>query len=109
MERTDLGLCLQEWHSSMSDPIYAVGSFYYAGMVYPKKEIVEDALSNLTADITKFRRMLRGEVVSARTAYGITKDLKKFAGYTRVVLRSHVRELRHIIAELERFMLEDYG
>lgn len=108
MDRVDLGLRLQSWHNSMHDPIYAVGSFYFAGHKYPSKEIVEDAISNLNADIRKFSRMLRGEKVSAKTAYGMTNDLRKFAGYTVREMRANVRELKGILLELETFLKEDY-
>lgn len=41
-----IGLRLQSWHSSMSDPVYAVGSSWFAGMPV-RYDVCERALANL--------------------------------------------------------------
>lgn len=43
-----LGGRLQQWHSGMGDPIYAVGSSFYAGRTVSLKT-ARDALANLAA------------------------------------------------------------
>lgn len=107
MDRSELGERLCQWHSSMHDPIYAVGSFYVSGQVYPQKGIVEDAISNLTKDLDEARRMLIGEKVMV-TRQGRRVDLKVFAGYTDDDLRENIADLEEIVEELQRFMTEDY-
>lgn len=111
MDRVELGERLQQWHSSMSDPIYAVGSFYFAGQVYPKKEVVEDCISNLKKDIDQCKRMLKGEKVRVwNSHYGRwTEDLKAFAGYTNRQLKKNIKDLEEILSEVERFLTEDYN
>ena len=42
--RKQLGLLMQNWHSGMGDPVYAVGSYYFADKPYPDPAIVEEAL-----------------------------------------------------------------
>jgi hypothetical protein len=91
----------------MHDPVYAVGSFYIDGTVYPDKEIVENALRNLTRDLDQYRRMLIGEKVMVER-HGKKVDLRVFAGYTRENLRENISDLEEITSELERFMTEDY-
>lgn len=91
----------------MHDPVYAVGSFYIDGTVYPDKEIVERALRNLTSDLDQFRRMLVGEKVMV-TRQGKQVDLRVFAGYTRDNLRENISDLEEITSELSRFLTEDY-
>ncbi len=110
MDRVELGEKLQQWHSSSSDPIYAVGSFYFAGQVYPKKEIVEDCLESLKASIDQFEKMLRGEKVSEYNShYGqMVDDLRKFAGYTDDELNENITDLKEIVFELQRFLGADY-
>jgi|SRR6185295_7469793 len=108
MDRVELGERLQQWHSSMSDPIYAVGSFYFAGQVYPDKEIVENAISSLTSTLEQTKSMLKGEKVMV-TRNGTKVDLKVFAGYTRKTLRDNVADLSEIISELQSFLTQDYG
>lgn len=44
-ERKQAGRILTQWHSSMGDPIYAVGSFYIDGHEYPDDEVLESAIS----------------------------------------------------------------
>lgn len=44
-ERKQAGRVLTQWHSSMGDPIYAVGSFYIDGNEYPDDEVLADAIS----------------------------------------------------------------
>ncbi len=107
MDRTELGERLCQWHSSMGDPIYAVGSFYVSGQVYPDKEIVEDAISSLTSTLSEQRRMLIGEKVWV-IRQGKQVDLKVFAGYTKDDLRENISDLEEIVEELQTFMTEDY-
>jgi hypothetical protein len=75
--------------------------------VYPDKQIVEDALTNLTRDLNQYRRMLIGEKVMVERG-GKKVDLQVFAGYTRENLRENISDLEEITSELERFMTEDY-
>ncbi len=110
MDRVELGERMQQWHSSMGDPIYAVGSFYFSGQVYPDKEIVENAISNLTSDLERFQRMQRGEKVSQYNShYGRwIDDQRAFAGYTDEELSDNIADIQEIVSELRRFMQEDY-
>jgi hypothetical protein len=91
----------------MSDPIYAVGSFYVSGQVYPKKSVVEDALHNLTRDLDQSKCMLKGEVVWVERG-GRKVSLREFAGYTDEQLEENISDLSEIVSELTRFMTEDY-
>ena len=110
MDRVQLGERLQQWHSSMSDPIYAVGSLYFANQVYPDKSIVEDCLANLELDISKFKKMLAGEKVSVYNRhYGRqVTDLRAFAGYTDEEVTSNVSDLEEIVFCLKEFLDKDY-
>lgn len=107
MHRRELGERLCDWHSSGSDPIYAVGSFYVNNQVYPDKQIVQDALSNLTKNLDEFQRMLKGEKIMV-VRHGVQVDLAKFGGYTEVILKAHIEDLLEIISHLQQFMTEDY-
>lgn len=107
MNRTDLGERLCQWHSSMHDPVYAVGSFYVSNQVYPDKEVVNRALSSLEKDLSEFKRMLRGKVVLV-TRNGAQVSLKKFAGYTNKDCREHITDLSEIVDSLKEQMSEDY-
>jgi hypothetical protein len=108
MNRQKLGCKLQEWHSGMNDPVYAVGSYYYADAVYPKKEIVADAIFNLQKDLNQNLDMKAGKKVSAATAYGRTSDLKKFAGYSDRDILNNIKELTEILAGVKKYYEEDY-
>ncbi len=103
MDRTTLGERLCQWHSSMHDPIYAVGSFYVSGQVYPDKQIVQDAIDNLTRDLDQFQRMLKGEKVMV-VRQGKQVSLKDFAGYTRTAMKAHVEDLSEIISDLQVYL-----
>lgn len=107
MDRTELGERLCNWHSSMGDPIYAVGSFYVSGQVYPDKEIVENALTSLTSTLEQSRRMLIGEKVMVERQ-GKKVDLKVFAGYTQEDLHENIADLEELCDELQQFITEDY-
>lgn len=107
MNRKELGKRLCQWHLSMWDPIYAAGSFYVSGEVYPDKEIVEDAISSLTSILDKKKRMLKGEKVMV-TREGKQVDLKVFAGYTKKDLNENIADLSEIISELKEFLTTDY-
>lgn len=107
MDRTELGERLCQWHSSMGDPIYAVGSFYVSGQVYPDKEIVENALTSLTSTLSDSRKMLIGEKVMVERQ-GKRVDLKVFAGYTNDDLLENISDLEEIVDELQRYLTEDY-
>lgn len=85
MDRKELGERLLEWHRSSSDPIYAVGSYYFSDMVYPKKEIVENCIRNLTTELTGFQNL-------PTSAYN---DLM-------------IKDLSELVVEAERFLKEDY-
>lgn len=77
--RRQLGLLMHNWHASQGDPIYAVGSFYYSGDVYPRKEIVEDALREVEILQPKFRRRERAEleVIAEGLRYYLARDYLK--------------------------------
>lgn len=105
MTRSELGSRMQQWHASMHDPIYAVGSFYSAGKAYPKVEVVVDALDNLSYDLDKHKRMLAGEKIATIR----TDDLRKFARYSDNELQNDINDLEEIVSELKRFMREDYN
>jgi hypothetical protein len=107
LSRTELGSRLCEWHSSMNDPIYAVGSFYVSDNVYPDKGIVKNAIFALTSDLNQHKRMLNGERVMVIRS-GKQVNLKKFAGYTDSQLKENIADLEEIVSELQRFMAEDY-
>ena len=109
LERIELGARMHQWHSSMWDPIYMVGSLYYSGDKYPDKDIVQHALDNLLKLIDNNQRMLAGEKVSAPTAYGSTDDLRKFAGYDDGELVENIEDLTEIVESLENIMEEDYA
>ena len=110
MDRVNLGERLQQWHSSMHDPVYAVGSFYFADQVYPKKEIVEHCIRNLKEDIRDKKKMLKGiKVRRYNSFYGKwIDDQKKFAGYTNAQLRTDIKDLEDIVKEVEWLLREDY-
>lgn len=109
LDRTELGVKMHQWHRSMWDPIYMVGSLYYDGCVYPNKDIAARALDNLKGDLDESKRMLAGEKVKAPTAYGSTDDLRKFAGYTDEDLEDNIQELTEIIESLGYYLETDYG
>lgn len=75
-----LGLDLQQWHASMSDPVYGVGSFFYAGQAVPI-ERAEAALANL-------RRTLKDD------------DAYRAAGSDRALESEDVSHLKKTIAKL---------
>lgn len=51
--RMNIGLKMQNWHSSQGDPVYAVGSFYFANQEYPERAVVEAARRNLSFNVGK--------------------------------------------------------
>lgn len=51
----DLGALMQHWHSSMGDPIYAVGSYYFAEMTYPDPKLVVRARDSLAQSLNVIR------------------------------------------------------
>lgn len=107
LTRTALGNRLLQWHSSQGDPIYAVGSFYIDGTVYPVAEVVEDAMRNITSDLRKFRKMVRGVPVMVERN-GKQVSLKEFAGYKYREMRENIRDLREIAEGLDYFLATDY-
>ncbi len=84
VNRRRLGEKLLHWHSSGSDPIYAVGSFYIDDRPYPDKGVVENALTALNALEPRARA---GE-----------------AGWTR----RDATELRNIVGGLRFYLKHDY-
>lgn len=79
-DRKKIGVVMHLWHGSMGDPIYAVGSYYYDDRVYPKKSVVEDALSSIESMIP---RAARGEHGWTRQD---AKQLEVIAKYLREAL-----------------------
>jgi hypothetical protein len=108
MDRIQLGERLCQWHSSSADPIYAVGSFYVGGRKYPQLAVVVDALARVHDELSKQRRMLAGEKVSAPTQNGHTDDLCAFAGYKPADLKANVADLAEIATELKQCIEDDY-
>lgn len=110
MNRVDLGLRLQDWHDSMNDPVYAVGSFYFADKKHPSENVVRKALRNLTLDYDRRKLMLTGEKVSTYNKFYDKKidDLRKFAGWTDEELKADIKDLEEIINSLQKFLKEDY-
>lgn len=107
MDRHQLGEKLLQWHSSQWDPIYMVGSHYINGSVYPDKDIVESAVSNLTKESLDCQKMLDDIPVMVQRN-GKTVELKRFAGYTDEELRERKAELEELTVELDTFLSEDY-
>ena len=110
MNRKNLGEKLLQWHASMSDPIYAVGSFYVSDTVYPNAEIVRACLSGLRKDIRQKRAMLRGEKVRVYNKFHAkwVEDLRAFAGYSDKDLRKDIRDLKVLAKAVKAFLAADY-
>jgi len=106
MNRKKLGELLQQWHSSMSDPIYAVGSFYFSDWVYPNPLIVRDAIHSLEHTLQENKDMLEGKPVMV-VRQERTIDLKEFAGYSDEELQDNINELMELIASLRLQFKED--
>lgn len=107
MDREELGEMMLNWHSSMGDPIYAVGSYYVSGKVYPDAEVVRRALDSLSFELDKSKRMLVGEQVMVER-HGKQVDLRVFAGYTNADLSDNITDLGEITLYLEQYLNEDY-
>lgn len=95
------------WHSSMSDPIYAVGSYYVDNRAYPDADIVSQAVLNLSIDLNQHQRMLLGDVVMVKRGCRMV-DLKVFAGYTQEQLSDNIADLKEIILHLGQNLTQDY-
>lgn len=110
VDRVNLGERLCQWHSSMHDPIYAVGSFYVDDKKYPNHEIVDEALTSLRKDRDEFVRMQKGEKVAKYNShYGRwIEDRRAFAGYTDEELSNNIEELNQIILDLSVMFNNDY-
>jgi hypothetical protein len=78
MKLERLGELMQSWHSSESDPIYAVGSFFFAGRDYPDPNVVVAARDRIQSDLSgpnfkkaaeqrELRTILRGLELYIRT------------------------------------------
>lgn len=107
-DRVALGLAMQNWHSSMGDPIYAVGSYYFAGMVYPDRAIVENAITSFERMHDEYARMLRGEIVWV-VRNGARVSLAKFAGFKKKEMRERLAEVEAILEALRAQDAEDYA
>ncbi len=108
ISRHELGSLLLNWHGSQYDPTYAVGSFYIDNNVYPNKDVVEECIASLELDVSKYRRIQKGERVFAYTAHGSTDDLKTWAGYSDEELVDCIEELTVIVGSLREYLVEDY-
>lgn len=107
MNRIKLGILILGWHSSINDPIYAVGSFYVDNKEYPDKTIVENALRNLLNELEEQKLMLEGKDV----VYLIQrrwKSVKEFAGYTDSELTENINELKIVCEGIQSFLEDDY-
>lgn len=51
--RQKVGALMTQYHGSMGDPYYAVGSYYIDNHTYPKLAVVEEALDQVESDIVK--------------------------------------------------------
>jgi hypothetical protein len=91
----------------MSDPIYAVGSFYVDGQVYPTQDTVQCALDALTQDLEQSKGMLEGHKVMVERG-GVKVDLKVFTGYTEEQLKENIADLEEITLYLGQYLAEDY-
>jgi len=107
LSRRDLGFRMLDWHGGQGDPVYAVGSFYVDNKVYPKKEVVEDALGNLSSDLSQTERMLNGESVMV-SRQGRQVDLRQFAGYSDKELTDNIEDLTEITESLQKYLANDY-
>ncbi len=72
---------MQQWHSSSGDPIYAVGSFYYADRKYPDANVTVAALESIESLIPRADAGAHGWKKSdaaqlRRIAAFIRKDLR---------------------------------
>jgi len=83
----NVGLAMQNWHSSGSDPIYAVGSYYFSGKRHPDREMEERALS----EIEKLSRNARHH---PEWKAKDRKELKGIATFLKEVLASDVNGTR---------------
>lgn len=77
-----LGIDMLNWHGSMGDPIYAVGSFYINDQPYPDRSVVVRARDGLSS-------MIPG--ADARAHGWTAKDARE--------LRSMVRALDNILSK----------
>lgn len=119
LSRRDLGELMQHWHSSQNDPIYAVGSFYFAGKAYPDPEVVQDAIAALEKDLSEYERMLRRQPVMVKRQQGggpyrggpmVEVELRKFSGLKDRELKEGIAELREILFNLREYAEnDDYG
>lgn len=107
MDREELGERMLNWHASMSDPIYAVGSFYVSGQVYPTQDTVQCALDSLQQDLEQSKGMLCGHKIMVERG-GVQVDLKVFAGYTEEQLKENIADLEEITHNLWQCLAEDY-
>jgi phosphoenolpyruvate-protein kinase (PTS system EI component) len=110
LTRQQLGERLCQWHDSMSDHIYAVGSFYLGGHKYPEQKIVQSAINKINKLIDQNKKMIAGEKVTASIMFGtqITNDLKQFAGYNNKELKENIKDLKEISNGLLEFLKNDY-
>lgn len=96
---SDLGERMLSWHRGMSDPVYAVGSYYVSGQEYPDPDVVDSALDSLESELEQQQAMLRGEKIMVRR-YGKQVDLRKFAGYSDRDLEENIEDLSDIVDAL---------
>jgi DNA repair protein RadC len=85
MSRKELGVAMHHWHHGQDDPIYMVGSYYYADRPYPDKVVVEDALGDIEAFVDRIP---------------IQKE--------RSTKKANLQELKSIIASMKHFLSVDY-
>jgi hypothetical protein len=82
-DRRALGALMSPWGADTGSgvPVYAVGSYYYGGHVYPDRAMVERAIATVEADVPR----------AEAGAHGWTKD-------DAAELRAIARGLRHFLA-----------
>lgn len=109
LSRRDLGELMLHWHSSQSDPIYAVGSYYVGGKEYPDPSVIVEARDEFKKELSEHERMLKKQPVMVYRQ-GRQVDLRTFAGYTDRQLKENIAELREILFNLNDLIENaDYG
>ena len=84
IDRKKLGEMMSPWGGGGDGGVYAVGSYYYGGHVYPERQVVVGAIKQIESNIP------RGEA----GAFGWTKK--------------DVKDMRTIAAGLRYYLAHDY-
>jgi hypothetical protein len=68
-----LGVKLHNWHDSQQDPVYTVGSMFYAGLSAPRED-VRDALYNLKLELASISEEIRHMAVNHKPVSKALRD-----------------------------------